>query len=315
MALEGLRKSTRSAEEAVKSKQKNIKDIDKEIKEARLSPEVVEGLLTERANIQQRITVLDAELTKGEKRQNLLTRVIDGRDHRTNLENALAALADLSVVSPEWLTLVNNSAEISDLVSRIVSGSRLVDGAHTTFVTAAAVIGMDVTRLEGVTLSAPERLQITTVTTTLLQSRDNVASTRTELNELDVRRTEVQTSASNLARTIGLDEDALARLKILETQLPDLVTRAVRWREDNDKAIEADAQVAGNQASWGCQRYGHPTIADSCLQPESDGTGGSGSRRIERGSLGCRHRRGYCCGWFLSVRSLEFFNVGSGVGH
>lgn len=245
VALEVLRKSTKSAEDAVKSEQRKIKDLDKEIKAARLSPEVVEGLRTERANIQQRITVLDAELTKGEKRQNLLTRVIDGRDHRTNLENALAALADLSVVSPEWLTLVNNSAEISDLVSRIVSGSRLFDGAHTTFVTAAAVIGMDVTRLEGVTLSAPERLQITTATSAMLRARDNVTTALIELNELDGERAKVETSASNLASTIGLDEAGRARLKILETQLPDLVNRAVRWREDNDKAIDADAQVAG----------------------------------------------------------------------
>ena len=245
VALEGLRKAMKSPEDAVKNEQKKIREIDKEIKEARSNPEVVEGLLTERTKIHRRISDLDADLTEVEKRQNLLNRVINGSDHRANLENALEVLRDLSVVSPEWLALVNNSAEISDLVSRIVSGSRLVDGAHTTFVTASAVIGMDVTRLEGVTLSAPERLQITTVITTLLQSRDNVATTLFELNELDAGRTEIETSAFNLAHTIGLDEDALARLKILETQLPDLVNRAVRWREDNDKAIDADAQVVG----------------------------------------------------------------------
>ncbi len=245
VALEVLRKSTKSAEDAVKSEQRKIKDLDKVIKAARSSPEVVEGLLTERAEIQQRIVDLDTELTEGAKRQNLLTRVIDGRDHRTNLENALAALADLPVVSPEWITLVTNSAEIGDLVSRIVSGSRLVDDAHTTFATATAAVGMDATRLEGVTLSAPERLQITTATSAMLLARDNVATALFELNEIDGERAKVETSASNLASTIGLDEAGLARLKILETQLPDLVNRAVRWREDNDKAIDADAQVAG----------------------------------------------------------------------
>ena len=245
VALEGLRKSTNSAEDAVKLEQRKIIESHKEIKEARSNPDVVEGLLTERAEIQQRISDLDTELTKVEKRQNLLTRVIDGRDHRTNLESALAELTDLPVVSPQWLTVVNNSAEINDLVSRIVSGSRLVDDTHTTVAAAAAVIGMDITQLERVTLTAPERLQITTAATKLLQSRDNVATALSELSELDAGQTEAETSAFNLANTIGLDEDALAQLKVLETQLPDLVNRAVRWREDNDKAIDADAQVAG----------------------------------------------------------------------
>ena len=245
VALEGLRKSTKSAEEAVKQEQRKILDIHKEVKKARSNPDVVEALLTERAQIQQRISDLDTELTMLEKRQNLLTRVIDGRDHRTSLESALAELADLPVVSPQWLTVVNNSAEIKDLVSRIVSGSRLVDDKHTNFVAAAAVIGMDITQLEGVTFSAPERLQITTAATNLLQSRNNVATALSELSELDALRTEAATSVLNLANTIGLDEDALARLEVLETQLPDLVNRAVRWREDSDKAIDADAQLAG----------------------------------------------------------------------
>ena len=245
VALEGLRKSTKSAEEAVKQEQRKILDIHKEVKKARSNPDVVEALLTERAQIQQRISDLDTELTMLEKRQNLLTRVIDGRDHRTSLESALAELADLPVVSPQWLTVVNNSAEIKDLVSRIVSGSRLVDDKHTNFVAAAAVIGMEITQLEGVTFSAPERLQITAAATNLLQSRNNVATALSELSELDALRTEAATSVLNLANTIGLDEDALARLEVLETQLPDLVNRAVRWREDSDKAIDADAQLAG----------------------------------------------------------------------
>ena len=245
VALEGLRKSTKSAEDAVKHEQKKIKDIYKEIKEARSNPDVVEALVTERAQIQQRISDLATELTMLEKRQNLLTRVIDGRDHRTSLESALAELADLPVVSPQWLSVVNNSAEIKDLVSRIVSGTRLVDDKQTNFVAAAAVIGMDITQLEGVAFSAPERLQITTAANKLLQSRNNVATALSELSELDALRTEAATSVFNLANTIGLDEDALARLEVLETQLPDLVNRAVRWREDNDKAIDADAQLAG----------------------------------------------------------------------
>ena len=245
VALEGLRKSTKSAEDAVKHEQKKIKDIYKEIKEARSNPDVVEALLTERAQIQQRISDLDTEFTLLEKRQNLLTRVIDGRDHRTSLESALAELADLPVVSPQWLTVVSNSSEIKDLVSRIASGSRSVDDKHTSFVAAAAVIGMDITQLEGVTFSAPERLQITTAATKLLQSRNNVATALSELSKLDAGRTEAETSVLNLANTIGLNEDALTRLEVLETQLPDLVNRAVRWREDSDKAIDADAQLAG----------------------------------------------------------------------
>ncbi|MSZ16148.1 MAG: AAA family ATPase [Actinobacteria bacterium] len=245
VALEGLRKSTKSAEEAVKQEHRKILDIHKEIKKARSNPDVVDALLTERAQIQQRISDLVTELTVLEKRQNLLTRVIDGRDHRTSLESALAELADLPVVSPQWLTVVSNSSEIKDLVSRIASGSRSVDDKHTSFVAAAAVIGMDITQLEGVTFSAPERLQITTAATTLLQSRNNVATALSELSKLDAGRTEAETSVLNLANTIGLNDDALTRLEVLETQLPDLVNRAVRWREDSDKAIDADAQLVG----------------------------------------------------------------------
>ena len=245
VALEGLRKSTKSAEEAVKQEHRKILDIHKEIKKARSNPDVVDALLTERAQNQQRISDLVTELTVLEKRQNLLTRVIDGRDHRTSLESALAELADLPVVSPQWLTVVSNSSEIKDLVSRIASGSRSVDDKHTSFVAAAAVIGMDITQLEGVAFSAPERLQITTAATTLLQSRNNVATALSELSKLDAGRTEAETSVLNLANTIGLNDDALTRLEVLETQLPDLVNRAVRWREDSDKAIDADAQLVG----------------------------------------------------------------------
>jgi uncharacterized protein YhaN len=245
VALEGLRKSSKSAEDAVKNEHKKIREIDKEIKEARSNPEVIESLLTKRAENQQRISDLDDELTELGKVSNILNRVINGSDHRTNLENALAVLDDLPAVLPEWLTLVDNSAAITDLAFRIGKSSLTVDEAQTIFAAATAVIGMDPTRLEGLTLSAPERLQITTATTMLLQSRDNVATARLELSDLEAERTEVETAVSNLAHTIGLDETALARLEILETQLPDLVNRAIRWREDNDKAIDADAQVAG----------------------------------------------------------------------
>ena len=245
VALEGLRKSTKSAEDAVKAEHKKIKDIDKAIKAAQSSPDVVEELLTERDGIQQRISDLDTKLTKVVKRQNLLTRVIDGRDHRTNLENALANLNDLPVVSPEWLTLVDNSTAISDLALRIVKERLVVDTANTTLTAAVAVIGMDINQLEGVTLSAPERLQIATATATLLQAREDVATVRVEISELEAVRTEFETSAFNLANTIGLDEEAHARLEVLETQLPDLVNRAGRWREDSDRAIDADAQVVG----------------------------------------------------------------------
>jgi uncharacterized protein YhaN len=202
-------------------------------------------LLNERAEIQRRISELDTELTNLEKSRSLLSRVINGSDHRINLDNALAELDDLMVVSPEWLTLIDNSVAISDLVSRIVEGTLVVDTAQTDFMAARAVIGMDTARLEGVTLSAPERLQITTVTSKLLQVREEAGAARVELSELETWRTEAETSAFNLALTIGLDEDARARLEVLETQLPDLVNRAGRWREDNDKAIDADAQVAG----------------------------------------------------------------------
>jgi uncharacterized protein YhaN len=244
-ALVGLRKATKTAEDAVKAEHKKFRDIDNQIKSARSKPEEVEELLNERATIQQRISELDTELTDKDKFRSLLSRVIDGSDHRTNLETALAALDDLPVVSPEWLTLVDNSAAIEDLVSRIVDAALAVDDAHTNFMGARAAIGMDTDQIEGVTLTAPERLQITTATSALLESRVAVVTARGEMSKLDADRIEFETSVFNLAGTIGLNEDALARLEVLETHLPDLVNRAVRWQEDNDKAIDADAQVAG----------------------------------------------------------------------
>jgi hypothetical protein len=80
VALDGLRKSTNSAENAVKVEQKKIKEIEKEIKEARSSPEVVETLLNERAEIQRRISELDTELTNLEKSRR---RTAGNTGHRT----------------------------------------------------------------------------------------------------------------------------------------------------------------------------------------------------------------------------------------
>ncbi|NDE80598.1 MAG: hypothetical protein EB037_06705 [Actinobacteria bacterium] len=104
---------------------------------------------------------------------------------------------------------------------------------------------MDSSHFDGVTLSAPERLEITTATSALVTARNDAANLRTALADLDAQREAAEVAATNLARTIGLDEAKLARLDLIEAQLTDIENRARRWREDSQKAIDAEGSWAG----------------------------------------------------------------------
>jgi len=244
-ALEGLRKATNSVESAVKDAQKKIREIDKEIKEARSNPDLVEKLSSERDEIQRRLAVLDSELVDVERRRSLLTRVINGSEHRSNLDRARASLADHPTISLEWLAVIENAAEISEVVERIGSESRNVERAEVDFTAETAAAGMDASHFHGATLSAPERLEITTATSALVTARNDAANLGTAQADLDAQREAAEAAATNLARTIGLDEAKLARLDLIETQLTDIENRAGRWKEDSQKAIDAESSWAG----------------------------------------------------------------------
>jgi uncharacterized protein YhaN len=104
---------------------------------------------------------------------------------------------------------------------------------------------MDSSHFDDVTLSALERLEITTTTSALVKARNDSTNLRTELAALDEERVQAETAATNLARTIGLDDAKLARLDLIEPQLIDIENRAGRWKEDSQKAIDAEAELAG----------------------------------------------------------------------
>lgn len=244
-ALDSLRKSAEAANKLVASLTKEIRELDKKIVEAGTNPDNVEKLRSERDQIDRRIADLDDELASVESRRSLLARVINGHEHRTDLERAVAALEEIPVVSAEWLALVDNITEIADLAERISAGSRAVENAELALRTAAASTGIDIGLLEGRSFSAPERLQITSATSGLLQARKDAAQSRNELAGLEAERTGLEAEAADLARTIGLDDAGLARLDLIDSQLPDLVNRSSRWSEDSDKALAVEAQVAG----------------------------------------------------------------------
>lgn len=244
-ALKGLREASSKAERLVKSLTTEINAIEKEIKEARTNPDVVARLVAERDQINGRITELDTELAVNASRESLLVRVLKGHDHHVQLDRAQAALADTPAISASWSIVVDNVAEITDLAGRITSAAHEVEQSRTLFGSAAAVAGMDMALLEGRTLRAPERLQITDAASALLRAREDAGNARARLSDIEGQRTAAEMSAGNLARTAGLDDADLARLDTIETQLPDLVNRAVRWSEDTNKAIDAEAQVVG----------------------------------------------------------------------
>jgi uncharacterized protein YhaN len=244
-ALDGLRRSADAANKFANGLMKEIREIDKRITSAKANPDTVAKLLAEREGITRHIASLDDELAGVERRRLLLARVIDGSDYRVSLDRARSALSDQPAVSPEWATLVDNHVEIADLVARIVSGSRAVDDAAAELVAAAAATGMEVERFEGATFSAPERLAITDATSALMTARGDLTTARVELAECTGQRNDAEAAVSKMVREVGLDEAELARLEVIETQLPDLVNRAGRWLEDTNKVIEAEAQLVG----------------------------------------------------------------------
>jgi len=244
-ALDGLRKSSDAANKLVASLAKEIRDLDKEIKAARSNPDLVQELMVERDGINRRLDELDRELGDIERRRSLLSRVIDGRDHRTGLDRARAELAGLTEISPAWNAVLDNAVEIVDLTSRVVASSRAVDAAESQLVMTAAAAGMDVASFEKRSLDTSERVRITGAASALTKARHDADTARAELADVDGRRQEAETAASALARTIGVDEAGLERLDAIEAQLPELVGRAGRWLEDSAKVVDAEAQLAG----------------------------------------------------------------------
>lgn len=244
-ALKGLRDAATKAGSLVKSLSKDIIAIDREIADASTNPETVARLIAERQDISGRITELDAELAANLIRENLLSRVIDGQDLRANLNRARVTLAETPAVPESWVALVDNATEISDLVSRINTETRKVEIAQNEFLSAVATTGMDVTLIEGCSLTLPERLQITTATSKLLKAREQAADARIQLEHLDKQRMTAEEASTTQARTIGLDGVGLDRLDAIESQLPDLVGRAGRWLEDSNRVVATEAQLAG----------------------------------------------------------------------
>lgn len=244
-ALEGLRKAKEGASKVAKERKKELNEIEKKITEAGANPDLVERLVAERDVINRRLVELATELTAIEKRRNLLVRVIEGHDHRTGLDQARIELDGLSVVSPQWLAVVDNAVEIDVLIKRITSAGDDVERSVAELATTAAAAGMDVVLFDQRTLGASERLEITTATGAFVKARDDASTARLELRELDDERTAAQASASNLARTIGLDDEGLTRLDVIESQLPELINRAGRWLEDTATVVNDEAQLAG----------------------------------------------------------------------
>ena len=244
-ALEGLRKATAKQLDLVKKHVSDLRGIDEKINEAKTNPDLVEQLVVERDQISARIIEFDADLAINLSREGLISRVINGHEHRVQLDQAQAALADSPTISTSWSMLVDNVAEITDLAEQITSAVVEVERARTVVGSAAADAGMDVTLLEGQSLSAPDRLQIAEATGVLLETRELELTSRTQLASLDGDRIATETLAINLASTIGLDDRGLARLDAIETQLPELMNRADRWIEDTNKVIDAEGQLAG----------------------------------------------------------------------
>jgi uncharacterized protein YhaN len=266
-ALEGLRRAKDGASRVVKDRKRQLREIEKKITEARTNPDHVERLNAERDEINSRIIKLDADLATNASREGLLSRVVNGHDLRVELDRAQAALADTPAISPSWSILVDNIAEITDLARRITMAVDDVERSRTSVGAAAAAAGMDVTLLEGRTLHAPERLQITQATGALLKARDSAATAQVDLASLDDERTAAEKSANNLARTIGLDDEGLARLDVIESDLPNLINRAGRWLEDTNKAIDVGAQVVGETERRNSVN-GAPTPAATTAGPD-----------------------------------------------
>lgn len=244
-ALDGLRRATNEANRIMVGLTRELREIDKEIKAARSNPDLVQELMVERDGIDRRLDELDRELGDIERHRSLLSRVIDGRDHRTSLDRARAELAGLPEISPAWHAALDNAVEIVDLTSRVVAASRAVDAAESQLVTAAAAAGMDVTSFEKRSLDTSERVRITGAASALTKVRHEADTARAELADVDGRRQEAETAVSALARTIGVDEAGLERLDAVEAQLPELVVRTGRWLEDYAKVVDAEAQLAG----------------------------------------------------------------------
>jgi uncharacterized protein YhaN len=261
-ALEGLRRASEGASKVVRDLKRDIREIEKEIKEARTNPDRVEQLNADRDRINSRIIELDADLAMNASREALILRVIKGHDLRVELDRATAALDETPAISASWSILVDNIVEISDLAGRISAAVDDVERSRSEVGATAAAAGMDVTFLEGRTLRAPERLQITDATGALLKARDSASTARLELATLDKERIAAQASANNLASTIGLDDRGLARLDAIDTQLPDLINRAGRWLEDTNKVVDAEAQLAG-EVERRQSAEGTPTPASS----------------------------------------------------
>ena len=244
-ALEGLRKAKEGASKVAKDRKKELSEIEKKITEAGTNPDLVERLVAERDDINRRLVELATELTSIEKRRNLLVRVIEGHDHRTGLDQARIELDGLSIVSPQWLAVADNAVEIDVLIKRIASAGEDVERSVAELATAAAAAGMDVVLFDQRTLGASERLEITTATGALVKARDDASTARLQVRELDDERTTAQASASNLARTIGIEDEGLTRLDVIESQLPELINRAGRWLEDTTTVVNDEAQLAG----------------------------------------------------------------------
>lgn len=244
-AVEGLRKATEAANKVVKDLERASRKINDEIKVARSNPEHVQNLMIERDAVTRRILEIDTELADVERRRSLLSRVIVGRDHHINLDRARAEIANLPVISPEWLTVLGNATDIADLTGRIISQTLIMDESESALAAAAADAGMEMAHFDGHTFSAPERLEITTATNALLKIRDDVSNAHRELESRNEARAVAVTDLSNIALSVGLDDEDLARLDSIESQLPELVARADRWLEAINKVIDAEAQVAG----------------------------------------------------------------------
>ena len=247
-SLDVLRRDLTSAKREASGLISRRRDVDKQIKEASEIPDRVTKLEEEEralaADIQASGT-LEGELAG---RKALFERVKSGHAHLESLHRERAALDALPVFPAAWETAADNFASIDSIASELAGAVRAADAADEAAVAAVATCGLERNSLVGQTLTGPERLALTTAVSSVVSAGSEVAASADNLNGITKQLDEATAAVDDLRRTLGIDNEQLSVLDSVGGSLDTIDGRIQRWIEDNNKVIDARAELESERA-------------------------------------------------------------------
>ena len=235
----------------VEALRKNKRAVDGNVREASRIPDEIADLESQLGGLNSRIEAATEDGGRLQSRRDLLNRAHSGIAHLDALAAASAELTACPDPSNEWTAIADNLVEVRATVDDIVATSREMSDQESTVGELVRQSGLDRGVLAAATLTLGEGGELSEAVRNLVDARRNLAEAESRLEESTRQKLVAESDVDRLRRALGVDESMLVSFDRLGPVLDAVLPRAVLWKGEVDKAIEAERAESASAAGGG----------------------------------------------------------------